>query len=468
MRCMRLDSDALSCWCYLKMVVRQEAGRFGSESPDARSSNVRAASQSQKQQTRSLADGAALIAIKQGMGKISEMLAIADKRNPTESGQGNSKGEGRQTAQVLRLKAVTFTANSQGEKFVKEPSKEDRPKHALTDYLSMPLDQYALLDPRFIARDPENSEVFLFSVPLQELIGVDLQPHMEVKVVFDDENAEVRFSSDGLKLGDPKFDDMFQVDMQATLRSKPVMDVASREVPISWRSTAETRRAEAQRAAAAAAVAGPLALPATCDTLEPHEFVVPKVASSGWEPAKGSWRAEEEAAAKAAVAASEREGQASYVASSASASAKGQLELSRDSVPGPQQQYCSFSQQEAWEAYEHQQKESARVELAPVPTAVLSCTANISLTINLSPPLSVVPGPLMSITGGLMARIALESLVPAFLELLSVDYERWACGLAEERSEPAGSLVSIGARATGGAEKVYSEGNISVYTPKHL
>ena len=49
----------------------------------------------------------------------------------------------------------------------------------LADYLALPLDQYALLDPRWISRDPGGG--FRFSVPLQDLVSVDLQPEICIR-----------------------------------------------------------------------------------------------------------------------------------------------------------------------------------------------------------------------------------------------------------------------------------------------
>jgi hypothetical protein len=75
-------------------------------------------------------------------------------------------------------------------------------------------------------------------------------------------------------------------------------------------------------------------------------------------------------------------------------------------------------------------------------TSALSCKVNLSMTLRLPHPLSIVPGPLLSTTAGLVAKLVMQSLLPSFLELLATDYGRWATG--SSRAAPVGSLVAAG------------------------
>jgi hypothetical protein len=75
-------------------------------------------------------------------------------------------------------------------------------------------------------------------------------------------------------------------------------------------------------------------------------------------------------------------------------------------------------------------------------TSALSCKVSLSMTLRIPHPLSVVPGPLLSTTAGLVAKLVMQSLIPSFLELLATDYGRWASG--SSRTAAVGSLVAAG------------------------
>ncbi len=74
-------------------------------------------------------------------------------------------------------------------------------------------------------------------------------------------------------------------------------------------------------------------------------------------------------------------------------------------------------------------------------TSRLRCDVEVRLRVRVPPPLSAVPGPLLSTTGGLLAKLVMQALLPSFLDLLVVDYIRWASGDANRRSIAAGSLL---------------------------
>jgi hypothetical protein len=75
-------------------------------------------------------------------------------------------------------------------------------------------------------------------------------------------------------------------------------------------------------------------------------------------------------------------------------------------------------------------------------SSALSCKVMLGMTLRLPHPLSIVPGPLLSTTASLIAKLVMQSLLPSFLELLAADYGRWASG--SSRAAPVGSLVAAG------------------------
>jgi hypothetical protein len=124
------------------------------------------------------------------------------------------------------------------------------------------------------------------------------------------------------------------------------------------------------------------------------------------------------------------------------------------SIPATTDQQQQQQQQE--QQQEHGQQEQ-RHEQQPAPQPVLRqvsklrCDVDVRLRVRVPPPLSAVPGPLLSTTGGLVAKLVMQALLPSFLDLLAVDYGRWASGDANRRSIAAGSLVPAAAGSSVGA-----------------
>lgn len=54
-------------------------------------------------------------------------------------------------------------------------------EYSLSDYLSLPVDQYSLLDPKWISRIDNNA--FLIQIPFSDLLGVDLTPEIQINIV---------------------------------------------------------------------------------------------------------------------------------------------------------------------------------------------------------------------------------------------------------------------------------------------
>lgn len=65
-------------------------------------------------------------------------------------------------------------------------------------------------------------------------------------------------------------------------------------------------------------------------------------------------------------------------------------------------------------------------------SSTLHANARVWASVKLGPPLNVVPGFLISYTGGLIATAVLQALMPTVLELLGRDYETWAAGGGRE------------------------------------
>ncbi len=83
-------------------------------------------------------------------------------------------------------------------------------------------------------------------------------------------------------------------------------------------------------------------------------------------------------------------------------------------------------------------------------SSTLHANARVWASVKLGPPLNVVPGFLISYTGGLIATAVLQAMMPSVLELLARDYGTWASG--EHRA----ALLEPEAAEASAAELVHS------------
>ncbi|GFR48102.1 hypothetical protein Agub_g9789 [Astrephomene gubernaculifera] len=151
---------------------------------------------------------------------------------------------------------ITFKASAKAEKLVKEPPGAGPTMRGLSAYLALPLDQYSLLDPGWISRSPAAPDEFVLRVPLFELVGLDMQPQLSVKVSLDPRTSQVHFLADKFKVGDPRFDEDFKLHMRASLRNKPVPTLRPlRSIRRMWSKASGREEAAASAAATTAAAA---------------------------------------------------------------------------------------------------------------------------------------------------------------------------------------------------------------------
>ncbi|KAL4858298.1 Protein NRT1/ PTR FAMILY 8.1 [Chlorella vulgaris] len=85
----------------------------------------------------------------------------------------------------------------------------------LRDYLALPIDQYSLLDPKWISR--EEGGLFKFSLPLQDLVNVDMQPEIFISVLPEPQQRRVTLVGTRAALGSPEIDEAFKLNVSAAI-----------------------------------------------------------------------------------------------------------------------------------------------------------------------------------------------------------------------------------------------------------
>ncbi|KAL6764905.1 hypothetical protein V8C86DRAFT_2465486 [Haematococcus lacustris] len=354
-------------------------------------------------------DGLLISALEKALQQISRLLQDQERKLKQRPG----------SLQPQSSKLVKFSAKAAAERVIKEPEPGCLARgRGVDSYIALPLDQYALLDPRWISRPDMQAapDVFLLKVPLQQLMSVDLQPEVYVRVAIDPQHSRVRFLVDRLKVGHPGFDSDFDCDMEAVLQHRPLPDPEA-----SWHRRLSTAMFQKPAAPSLKATAGNPVKPsrhhghASIST----SLTVPNDTSIQAVPNPSS--------------SSSSDNSYSDHSSTSSSSKVAQAQL-----PQPP----SASSLEAHQA-------DQEIAAAPGPPAAaldagtLSCSVDVSFQVRLPAPLSVAPGPLLALAAGLVAKLALQSLLPPFLDLLAVDYGRWATGRGS-RADAAGSLLAAG------------------------
>lgn len=94
------------------------------------------------------------------------------------------------------------------------------PVKGLKAYLVLPPEDYAVLDPKWIQRDPEKGpSAFVITVPLDDLLGIDLTPKVSVRVNVNEAQEKVTFVVDRFSLGRPDMDKFFKIRVRSSLYS---------------------------------------------------------------------------------------------------------------------------------------------------------------------------------------------------------------------------------------------------------
>ena len=315
----------------------------------------------------------------------------------------------------------------------------------LEQYLALPVDHYSLLDPQWVRREGEDS--FRVSIPLKDMLGVDVCPEVSIQAHPDPLRGQVTLVGSRTALGSPALDAMFRLNLVAVLRSKrerrrrglpdhlpgrPVQRLRQlaqrgRQIMMSTTSSSSSQGKEQQvrqsiEVEKVEEEVVVVVVPATAEAPFPSQKVYVSRGSMGDAVVAGSGGSSVDVDADADevvyTAASEDEGDDALLlidsdayTMPSSASSDNDLDRSDDVIQQPQQQ----------------------PEQSTLP--LLECQVQVTMAIRVPGPLKVVPNPLLGYAGSVLARTVLNAVLPNFLTLLSLDFKDWALLLEEEEGE---------------------------------
>ncbi|KAI7838703.1 hypothetical protein COHA_007500 [Chlorella ohadii] len=316
----------------------------------------------------------------------------------------------------------------------------------LRDYLALPIEQYSLLDPKWISR--EEGGMFRFSLPLQDLVNVELQPEIYFSVLTEPQEARRlrRWAAAARGRTWPAPEGVAgstAAAAPATAAVEPMQEASS-----SSSSNGSSERSGAgPEAAATAAVA-------TVDESSAVPFPGQHVYISHDENDSDEYDEADSLLAAAELAPADL-GDAALAPPSSSNGSSGSSDNSHGSSGGGSGDGSSSSsvlpsQQAAADAAGMQRGQAAG---QPGPRAVLHCRTRVTMAVRVPGPLRVVPNALLGYAGSLLLRTILSATLPNFLALLAADYRRWA-GIAgtgdssaRQLDAPVGELFSDAAAA---------------------
>ncbi|KAL4457371.1 hypothetical protein ABPG75_012236 [Micractinium tetrahymenae] len=339
----------------------------------------------------------------------------------------------------------------------------------LADYLALPVEEYSLLDPKWISR--EEGGMFRFSLPLQDLVNVDMQPEIYISVLTEAQQRRVTLAGTRAALGSPELDQTFKLNVTAVvskrqLRRLPVPDhLPGRPVYRlrRWAAAARGRTWPAEGSIASGGSRSGSSADQLAAGAQLAGYSAGSTASSGGSGTNG---------AAAQVAAPEAAGAAAVAAAAAAAAGSAPFpsehvyishdENDEDEYMGPAELAAAAEVAELavaeLEAEEHptgsMQTAGAAGSMAAGAAsgsqhhaqqpggggggserqgqgqqALLHCRAQVTMAVRVPKALKVVPNALLGYAGSLLLRAVLSATLPNFLELLAADYRRWA-GLA--------------------------------------
>lgn len=345
------------------------------------------------------------------VGERNHKRRINDKKVGVDAEDGKGKHAWRERERWVQFGAVTVARVPLADCLI--PGLADDHETAsllLQEYLALPVDQYALLDPKWVEREtntlgisqsPDGRKItasqnaFRVSVPLEEMLGVDLQPQLSITAHPDPEAGNVTLMGSKAALGSPEFDQAFKLNLVAVLSRRK----KNGGLHIPGRPVQRLRRWAAQRRGS--------------NGVQVHEQV------------------------------QEQEQEQVEVESTLASTDNVNVNDLSTSAPFPLQQvYMSQDEEELQKdesfgselAGEVQRFHREETELGAEPltpslnnrVTLLDCRVNVTVAIRVPGPLRVVPNPLLGYAGSLVVRSALNAAVPNFMNLLLGDFRRWA------------------------------------------
>jgi hypothetical protein len=373
---------------------------------------------------------------------INRVLSVGErnhKRRKTEE-MGNDvkeiKGKQGQRERWVQFGAVTLARVPLAECLIPGLADDyETVSLLLQEYLALPVDQYALLDPKWVEREttviPGDCDIsspcetddslyihgskekvvgnaFRVSVPLEEMLGIELRPQLSITARPDREAGNVTLVGSKAGLGSPEFDQAFKLNLVAVLSRRKRnggLHIPGRPVQ-RLRRWAARRRDRAVQIQIQAEEQEELSSIGTTT----EEIDVNDLATSAPFPMQQVYMSQDEEELQ-------RE-EGGFVEVNVN-QGSGDHPVSVMEAP-------SYEREESETSVATSVSPSLNKRASNHLATLLDCRVNVTVAVKVPGPLRVVPNPLLGYAGSLIVRSALNAAVPNFVNLLLGDFRRWA------------------------------------------
>jgi hypothetical protein len=366
----------------------------------------------------------------------------------------------------------------------------------LQEYISLPVEEYSLLDPKWVVREEQlgndynlgsdfqnksRNNSFRVSVPLQDMLGVDICPQVSIEARPDPLNSQVTLIGTKAVLGSPSFDDMFKLKLVAVMRCRR----KDRHLP--GRPVQRLRQWAAKR---------------RTNGIRSTNTITNEIRSTNTIGGGGVVEADESDDAGSTgnsttvlaeeidvdpfldldqVNFSEEDEEEVGVDNGSSnienddgggglASFRFSTDLSNEEDTGSSYASTSFPGSDVENEEQRRNKGIApsafvatngnTTSAAAAQAPLLDCKVQINMAVKVPGALRVVPNGLLGYAGSVIAKTVLNAVLPNFLQLLANDFKQWVAGGGRRKE------VNVISRSNIGEEDV--DGNVlgaSLFTP---
>lgn len=382
---------------------------------------------------------------------INKVLTAGEGKSSDSSHGGRGRRE-----RWVQFGAVSSAKLSLQDLTVKDTELDrERTLSLLEEYLSLPVDQYSLLDPTWVKREGngstgDSSNSFRLSIPLKDMLGVDLMPELSIEAHPDPSRGQVTLVGSRAILGSPGLDEMFKLNLVAVLGSKrrrrrPGLPDHLPGRPVDrlkqWAAKARGREwgDNAKSSISTASTNGNGTTSSTMDTTASTTINVDEPTLLAPFPNSKVYLSGDKDDMEDGVLNSDL----SYTEESETGSGSSSDE---DILV-----YDITTEKEAWETSDEvleSEESSGELEamnsteismntgsstdtvsvskLAESP--VLECKVHVTMAVKVPGPLRVVPNTLLGYAGSVITKTVLNAVLPNFLMLLGTDYKDWVAG----------------------------------------
>jgi Protein of unknown function (DUF1997) len=410
---------------------------------------------------------------------INKVLTVGESKskksaNSIGDSNGDNAGGGRErwvqfgTVASARLSLQDLTAKDA------ELNREGTSR-LLQEYLSLPVEEYSLLDPKWVVREGEDDNLnfnnnrtnnsFRVSVPLKDMLGVDICPQVSIEARPDPLNSQVTLIGTKAVLGSPGLDDMFKLKLVAVMRcrrndrhlpGRPVQRLRQ------WAAKRHGENNNKERAVEAGGNGGGgggggNSTAVLAEVVDVDIFPDLNFSEEDEE--------EEEEQGVGAVSTNFSDNENDEGGDSAS------FRFSRDiSEEDTTTSYSSVSGTELSSSDTEERSSTTTASSATASSAatttfvaaqapLLDCKVQINMAVKVPGALRVVPNGLLGYAGSVLSKTVLNAVLPNFLQLLSNDFKQWVAGGGNRNEGRLGNDNKSG--SSGSAEEVAG----SLFTP---